>query len=585
MHKSLQLLFLTCVGGVYGETFDYVIAGAGTAGLVIANRLSSNPAITVAVVETGDDVRQNADVQTINFSFTSFNTSINWLYPSVTSAALGSRNLTYRAGKAWGGTSSVNGMVYIRGDKAQYDAWEDLGNKGWNWDSVFSYYKKGEHFITPTSAQIANGATYDASAHGTTGPLDLGFPFTVSNSSFHDKARDTWKVLGLDSITDLNSGDSHGFDTAPMTLDPPAGVREDSARAYYTPAEARSNLKIIKGTVKRITWADAPGRTAVANGFEYVTPSGELVKIGARKEVVLSASAYRNPLILEGSGVGNPKILSKLGIKIKVKLPGVGESMQDHNIIAMTYALKSSLDGGRIPYATLPTAQDVFGNKTASLAASTSAKLAEWAKALSDLSDGAISPSAIEKRFRIQHDLIFKKNVTVGELFPTNTGTGILAQFWTSMPFSWGSVHLGSKDKFNEPSITPNLFSATDFDLDMLAAVGRLSQKSFATPPLSDLIADNVSPGYSKLPLNASDDQWGTFLKGNVLNALHVVGSCSMLPRELGGVVDEKVTVHGTRNVRVVDASIIPMQLSGHTMAPVYAVAEKAADIILAEWK
>lgn len=197
-------------------------------------------------------------------------------------------------------------MVYIRGDKAQYDAWETLGNKGWNWDSVFSYYKQQEGFIEPTNAQVANGATFDESAHGKSGPLDLGFPFTISNSSFHNKATDTWKALGLNTITDLNGGDSHGFVTAPMTLDPNAGVREDSARAFYTPAEERPNLKIIKGTVKRITWAEGRG-LAQANGFEYVDPTGDLVGVGARKEVILSASAYRNPLILEGSGVGNPK--------------------------------------------------------------------------------------------------------------------------------------------------------------------------------------------------------------------------------------------------------------------------------------
>lgn len=208
--------------------------------------------------------------------------------------------------------------------------------------------------------------------------------------------------------------------------------------------------------------------------------------------------------------------MKKLGIDVKVNLPGVGESLLDHNIVGMTYnyASNDSLDNGRIQFATMPTAQDVFGDKTASIAASSLAKLPEYAKALSATSDGAISASAIEKRFRIQHDLIFKKNVTVAELFPTNTGSNIFAQFWTSMPFSWGSVHLGSKDGIDEPVITPNIM-ATDFDVEMLTAVGRLSHKAFVTPPLSELIGDNTSPGYSILPLNASDKQWATYFKGN----------------------------------------------------------------------
>lgn len=201
----------------------------------------------------------------------------------------------------------VLGMVYIRGDKAQYDAWEELGNKGWNWNTLLASYKNGEHFIAPTQAQVANGVTFDDDFHGTTGPLDLGFPSSLSNSSYFDKARATWEKLGVEPINDLNGGATHGFVTAPMTLDPQAAVREDSARAYYTPVEARPNLKIIKGTVKRITWGKDAGPLAVADGFEYIGPSGNLLKIRAKKEVVLSASAYRNPLILEGSGIGNPK--------------------------------------------------------------------------------------------------------------------------------------------------------------------------------------------------------------------------------------------------------------------------------------
>lgn len=198
-------------------------------------------------------------------------------------------------------------MVYIRGDKAQYDAWEALGNRGWNWDAVYASLKNGEHFIAPSKGQSAGGVTFDEAFHGKTGPLDLGFPFSISNSSYHDKARDTWKKLGVGSITDLNGGSPHGYVTAPMTLDPQAAVREDSARAYYTPADDRPNLRIIKGTVKRVTWAKDVGRLAVADGFEYVSPTGKLLKIRAKKEVILSASAYRNPLILEGSGVGNPR--------------------------------------------------------------------------------------------------------------------------------------------------------------------------------------------------------------------------------------------------------------------------------------
>lgn len=193
--------------------------------------------------------------------------------------------------------------------------------------------------------------------------------------------------------------------------------------------------------------------------------------------------------------------------------------------------------------------------------------------------------------------------MTIAQLYPSNLANGLFAQFWTSLPFSLGSVHLASTEKINDPVITPNLLS-TDFDIAMLAAVGRLSHKAYSTPPLSDLIAANTSPGYSTLPLDASDEQWAAYLKGTgefascishvgssfadclitVSNALHTIGTCAMLPKSLGGVVDSQVRVYGTRNVRVVDASMIPMPLSGHAMGPIYAVAEKASDLIKASW-
>jgi len=199
-------------------------------------------------------------------------------------------------------------MVYIRGDKAQYDAWEKLGNHGWNWDSVFSAYKRGEDFTIPTSAQLASGALYEERAHGFKGPLTVGFPFVLSNSTYFNTARETWKSLGLDVTKDINGGTPHGFSGAPQSLDRDANVREDSARAYYRSVESgRKNLKIIKGTVRRITWGKDRDGEAVADGLEYTDATGALVKVQVKKDVILSASAYVNPLILESSGVGNPK--------------------------------------------------------------------------------------------------------------------------------------------------------------------------------------------------------------------------------------------------------------------------------------
>ncbi|KAG6364987.1 hypothetical protein INS49_006592 [Diaporthe citri] len=555
---------------------------AGTAGLVIANRLSEDPRVTVAVVEAGDDVRNDPVVASLNFSFSDFNTSINWQYTSVPQANLGDRAMSYRAGKAIGGSSIVNGFVVVRGDKAQYDAWEDLGNKGWNWDTVFASFKAGEQFIPPTEAQVVAGATYDPNAHGTSGLLTISFPFDLSNSSYHSKATESWKKLGLEPIKDLNSGHSHGTAMAPCTADRDISARESSATAYYQPFGSRKNLKILKGTVSRVTWGRNSGNLAVADGVEYLTPTGKLVKIGVRRDAIISASVYRSPLILESSGVGNPKILKKLGITTKVSLPGVGESFQDHNAMGMAYATKDVING-RLPFAVMVTADDVFGDNKSAIVKSSRAQLASWAKIASKASGGAISEKAFLKRYQVQHDLIFRENVTIAEIFPTNGGTNIIQQFWASLPFSYGSIHLGAANKIDEPVIDPKL-ATFDFDVQTMASLAKLSREVYRLPPLSGLVTAELVPGESTLSFDAAA-QWTAYVKGNMANAMHAIGTCAMLPRDLGGVVDARVKVHGTKNVRVVDASIIPMQLSGHTMGPVYAVAERAAALIKEDWK
>ncbi|KAF1970987.1 GMC oxidoreductase [Bimuria novae-zelandiae CBS 107.79] len=483
------------------ESYDYLLAGAGTAGLVIACRLSENPKVSVLVIESGPDVRNDGVVTSGNFSFTGAN----------------DRVLSYRAGKAVGGRSIVNGMVYIRGEQAQFDAFEKLGDSEWNWDSLFSYGKKGERFEGPDTAQKTAGVTANPADHGTNGSLT------------------TWKSIGVNPVTDINGGNPHGFVSAPQTLDRDKIRRSSSAAAYYKPVDSRPNLKVIQGNMKRIIWANEKKNRAVASGFY------------AKEE--------------------------KLGVKVKSAMPGVGENMQDHNAMVIGYGTANTLVGDT-PFATLVTAQDALGNKMPVLAASSRSQISTWAQAASTYTGGAIDAKTYEKRFQIQHDLIFKQNVTIAELFPTNLGSAIVSQLWTTHPFSWSSVHLKSLVSFDDPVIDPNIFSL-QFDIDMLVAVARKEQKAYSTPPLSTFVAPN-----QVLPTNATDEQWTAYVQANAGNTLHVVDTCAMLPLDLGGIVDSKLKVYGTSNMRVVDASVIPVELTGHTTGPLYAVAEKAADII-----
>ena len=299
------LIFAINAAVTYATKFDYVIVGGGTCGLLVANRLSEDPNITVAVIEPGPDVRDNVNVTDAGNFLVAYDTPIDWAYPSVPQPGAANRSLTFHSGKAIGGSSTINGMTYIRADEAEIDAWETLGNEGWNWETLFPYYKKVEKFIRPTAAQEAAGASYEPEYHGEHGDMLVGFRYALPNGSFHDIVQETWENTGYPTNPDVNSGATRGFDVWPQTIDRELDMRWDAARAYYYPVEGRANLRILKGTGIRIVWdtRDSSGGK-LARGVEYVN-SNQTTVIAVGKEVILSAGSLRTPLLLERSGIGN----------------------------------------------------------------------------------------------------------------------------------------------------------------------------------------------------------------------------------------------------------------------------------------
>ncbi|KAF3024920.1 hypothetical protein E8E14_013026 [Neopestalotiopsis sp. 37M] len=568
------------------EIYDYIIAGAGTCGSVVANRLSSDPNLTVLVIEPGLDERTNPNVTSVLGFLTAFNTSIDWAYNITPQAGLGGRDLQYHAGKAWGGTSTINGMTFLRGDRAEVDAWEALGNTGWNWDALWPHYKGVERFEVPTPAQTEAGASWNPDFHGLEGELATGYPYELINGSIHDTWRQTWEGLGFPWNEDANGGDIRGISIWPYTLDRDADVREDASRAFIQPVESRPNLKIIQGTVKRLTWKEDVGTCeAEADGVEYLTAAGETITVQAQKEVILSAGALRSPLILESSGIGQSEYLQKLGIEPKIDLPGVGENMIEQPLASIAYAGNAAnATGTLIPFGLFINAQDTFGEETDAIAASTRANLSSWAADITAANGGVMSADALLKVFEVQHDLIFKDNVTIGELltaFGEQYGYNFVANvWWPLLPFSRGSVHLKSVDAIDDPAINPQYLLA-DFDVTMMTGVGRVAQSFFYQEPISDIITGALLPGDAILPRNATDEQWRSQLVNQVSPNHHALASAAMMSRELGGVVDPGLRVYDTRNVRVVDASVVPLQISGHLTATLYALADRAAAIIM----
>ncbi|VUC32404.1 unnamed protein product [Clonostachys rosea] len=559
-------------------TFDYVIAGGGTAGLVIANRLSEDPSTNVVVIEPGRDVRDDADVLNVDRAGVTYSPDLDWKFKSIAQPQLGNRVIDHPAGKALGGTTVINGLYYIRGNKAEYDAWERLGNPGWNWDTLLPYFIRSEKFAIPAKAQGEAGMSYLPQYHGESGPLNTGHPSHVENGTFYDSARKTCEELGFSLNPDMNGGKTRGFGAYPKTMDRDANVRESAARAYYEPIDGRRNLKVIQGAVKRIIFEDGDGGKVVATGLEYTDDKGHLMSVTAKKEVIISAGTYVSPLILEASGVGNPSILARNGITTKVELPAVGEALQDQTLWVLMFQANPGLVG-HVPFAAFATAEDVFKSATDTVEAATREKLASWSEMIAKRLNGGVSAGALKQRFEIQHNVIFgqKSSVVEFEFFSVGNVIGIV--FSPTLPFSWGSAHINAAGEISNPEVDPN-FLSIDYDKQVALEVGRIARKIWSTKPLSDLAGDLIVPGDAVLPENATDAQWAEFLTSSCVPASHTIGTCAMLPQELGGVVDPTLKVYGTANVRVVDASVIPHLISGHTSAAVYALAEKASDLI-----
>ncbi|PYI05504.1 GMC oxidoreductase [Aspergillus sclerotiicarbonarius CBS 121057] len=573
-HILLGILIQTSVQATH---YDYVIIGGGTCGLTVANRLSSHPNTTVAIVEPGKDEHDNPNVTSVLGFGRAFNTSMDWQYLSTDQTYAANQRVEYHSGKAWGGSSTINGLTYIRAQNVHIDAWETLGNTGWNWSTLYPYYLQSEMFQIPSPAQMDAGASYIPYYHGWNGPVNVGYPFELNNGSLASLVNLTWQNLGFEFNPDPNGGQVEGFSVWPLTVDRDMDVRADAARAYYYPVRDRANLGMIQGLVNRILWqgTDSTEGDALAGGVEYTAPDGSVKRLYANREVILSAGSIRTPAILELSGVGNPNILTKHDIPIRIPLPSVGENAQDQpNNIILYPPRNPNTTNGILPYATFATASDLFGPNLSSIANTTLASIPTWAVTLSQASNSAISIPSLTTQLLLQHSLIFTDQVPCAEIFTTKIDSSLASSLWPLLPFSRGSVHITSPDPQIYPAIDPKFF-IINWDTALQIRIAELAGAFWDTPPVEWIVGERVFP----FPGVEVDGAW---LKSNCNH--HLIGTAIMLPRELGGVVDTNLRVYGTGNLRVVDASMLPMQLSGHLTSTLYAVAERAAELIMDEW-
>ncbi|MPT46955.1 MAG: glucose-methanol-choline oxidoreductase [Sphingobium sp.] len=530
------------------DNFDYIVIGSGSAGSLMANRLSADPARQVLLIEAGpSDRKWPVNIKTmmpVGNIFLLPHARYNWQYMLSGNDAVKNRTINFPRGKLFGGCSAINGGVYIRGQKEDYDSWESAGNRGWSYDDVLPAFKAVENYTGP-----------DRPWHGKGGELDVQKPssFNKLTSAIIDAA----VQAGHNRNDDFAGEKQAGFGR--YDLNQRHGTRLSSARAFLHPALNRPNLTVLDETMVRRILTDR-GRAA---GIE-IDRAGERRTISARREIILCAGAINSPQLLMLSGIGPEDHLIEMGIEPVHHLPGVGQHLQDHPTVHLSmenpsgesYALsRQSL--GRI----LTSPIQYMANRSGMLASN----VAECGGFL--CTDGSGRPD-IQITFLVG----LKANARV---IPNTHGYMALIQLLR--PKSAGSVRLMSNRPEDKPVIDPNFF-ADPYDMKTLIAGFREARSIFAQPALARMTGAEIEPGAQC----QSDSEIDHALRQIVNTAYHPTGTCKMGPEnDPMAVVDARLRVRGIAGLRVVDASVMPEIISGNTSAPTMMIAERAARFIL----
>ena len=522
--------------------YDYIIVGSGSAGSVLANRLSVRPDIRVLLLEAGGSdnslyVRMPAGIA--NLSGPRF----NWGYETAPQAAMKGRRMYWPRGRLIGGSSSVNAMVYMRGQPADYDHWRQLGNAGWSYDDVLPYFKEAER----------NERLHDR-FHGADGPLNVAErPYTNPLSHVFVEAA---QQAGLPFNPDFNGAAQLGCGLFQVTQK--SGRRWSAASAYLHPAAARENLTVVtKAQATRVLIEN--GR---AVGVEYARGRKRRTARAAQ-EVVLAAGAINSPQLLLLSGIGPADELGARGVSVVHDLPGVGKNLQDHLNVNIVRRAKrgSTLDGKNRGLAPIGVAVEFLLYGTGP---GTSNVAEAGAFAISEL--GAANPD-------IQYHFIPAQ--VVNHARTPMDGDGVTLHACCLRPQSRGEIRLASGNPFEPPVMDPN-YLAADYDLKVLIAGLRQGRDILAAQAFKPWLGEERLPG----PAVQSNAALEDFIRATAETEYHPVGTCRMGSDPMA-VVDEKLRLRGIDRLRVIDASIMPAIVSGNTNAPVIMIAEKGADMML----
>ncbi|HMO45265.1 MAG TPA: GMC family oxidoreductase N-terminal domain-containing protein [Rubrivivax sp.] len=536
-------------------SYDYLIAGGGSAGCVLAARLSEDPAVSVCLVEAGGGSADSVFIRApLGFAASAPLGLFNWNYETVPQAGFNGRRGWQPRGKVLGGSSAINAMVYTRGNPRDYDQWAALGNTGWGWADVLPLFRAAEH-------SECFGAT---DLHGSGGPLNVAW--LRSPSPLGEAFLQACEQQGLPRIADYNGPRQHGV--APAQVTQKDGERCGAVRAYLRPALARPNLTVISGaTIARVLFDRAGGGSgdaARAGGVELITKQGRQ-QLQARREVILSAGSYGSPAILMRSGLGPAAQLREHGIEPLRDLPGVGANLQDHATAVLIQrtartdlTLGFSLRGG----------------------AALLGAIGEWRRART----GWVTTNVAEVQGFLSTDgnpdwpdiqLALCTGIVDDHTRKPHWGHGYTLHATLMRPRSRGSVCLASADPQAAPLIDPAFLEQHE-DLERLMRGTRMAYDILQAPALAP------HRGPMLYPFARDDDRAvEQFVREHTDTEYHPIGTCAMGPDgDAGAVVDAELRVRGVRGLRVVDASVMPRLITGNTNAPTIMIAEKAAHLI-----
>jgi choline dehydrogenase len=536
-------------------TFDYVVVGAGTAGCLLADRLTQSGKFSVLLVEAGGSDRRFMLRMPIGYGHSFYNPRVNWMYETEPQHALAGRKSYWPRGKVLGGSSSINAMVFVRGQRSDFDGWKAAGNPGWGWDDVLPYFKSFENF-----EGSANGE------RGTGGPLNV-IDVAGSAHPLCDTFLEAAEQAGFSRTPDYNGDSQEGVAVYQITTK--RGMRASSATAFLRPAMHRSNLEVVTNAfVRRIV---IEGRRAV--GVEYVAHDRTVI-VRARREVIVSAGAINSPALLQHSGIGSGELLKSAGVPVVHDLPAVGEHLQDHLGVDYLYrSRRPTLNGQLLSWwgrGLLGARYLLFRNGPLSLSVNQA---------------GGFVRTAPE-RLHVDMQLYFspvsyskatpgKRRLTLPDPFP-----GFFIGISQCRPKSRGSIRIGSSDASAAPVIEPNYLSAPEDMAELLAGV-RLIRRIAGQPAIRALIDEEIKPGSSV----AREPELEADIQARAGSIFHASCTCRMGPDPRDAVVDNRLRVHGLAGLRVIDASIFPDITSGNTNAPTLMVAEKGAAMLLEDSK